>query len=403
MTTSPVVSVIIPAYNSARYIQVAIASVTTQTFTDWELVVVDDGSTDGTPGLLANIPAGRVTALRQNNAGPAAARNRGLAAARGEYVAFLDADDVWRPNYLVEMVGRLRRAPTAVAAFASWQYMDTNGELLPQAVVLAPEAARTLPEELTWRNALVPSAALVRRQAVEACRGFDPELGRAEDWDLWLRLSNVGDFEVVPCVMVWYRTHADNRTDKIEEEEHGVIHMHEHHFGPLPADLKQWTARQRRAVAYAYFNAGLAYLRQQQTLTAQRKIGLAAATWPELVTLDEFFYELACARQPRGWRGSAAGLDLSQSEALLRETVSNLNLSGTQHQRFWGQANLALARLAFATDKAPAARRYSWRALRLASGDQRPAALRVWLRVMPPAAWRRSLRQASQALRRARA
>src|SRR5713226_4493070 len=119
----PQISIVIPTYNGSRFIQSALTTVLSQTFSDWELIVVDDGSADGTPDLIneyASEP--RITILRLDHQGLARARNRGLAVAQGDYVAFLDVDDQWRPTYLAQMGRALEHAPEAVAAFAGWQY-----------------------------------------------------------------------------------------------------------------------------------------------------------------------------------------------------------------------------------------------------------------------------------------
>jgi len=112
----PEVSVVIPAYNAGRTITAALASVFAQTYRDFEVIVVDDGSTDDTPRRLADWADYRVVVVRQPNSGPAHARNEAIARARGRLVAFLDADDIWLPRKLERQVAYYRRFPTAVAA-----------------------------------------------------------------------------------------------------------------------------------------------------------------------------------------------------------------------------------------------------------------------------------------------
>src|SRR5258708_4888702 len=118
----PIMSIIIPVYNGERFITAAMESVQAQTLADWELIVVDDGSTDATPIILAEAAVDeRRRVVRQDNAGLAAARNWGLAEATAPYVAFLDADDRWHPSYLAEMCAALDKAPRAPAAFTGWR------------------------------------------------------------------------------------------------------------------------------------------------------------------------------------------------------------------------------------------------------------------------------------------
>jgi glycosyltransferase involved in cell wall biosynthesis len=123
----------------------------------------------------------RIRVWHQENQGLSASRNRGLALSHAEYIAFLDADDLWVHSYLTRMVRALTANPSAVAAFAGWQYVDEDGVPLPQTNIPSDAQARRLGEELQWRNALVPSGVVVRRAAIAACRGFDTQFVRLED------------------------------------------------------------------------------------------------------------------------------------------------------------------------------------------------------------------------------
>lgn len=186
---APAVSVVMPAYNAAACVRRAVDSVLAQTWADRELLVVDDGSGDATPAVLAAYGE-RLRVLRQANAGPAAARNHGLRAARGRYVAFLDADDWWLPAKLERQVALLDARPAlgfcstatrvvdqAGAAAADWPCSACNGALL---------------ETLFVRSAAVSgstSGVLARRELLLAAGGFDERLRGFEDPDLWIRLA----------------------------------------------------------------------------------------------------------------------------------------------------------------------------------------------------------------------
>jgi hypothetical protein len=321
--------------------------------------------------------------VRQDNAGLAAARNRGLAAATAPYVAFLDVDDRWHPSYLAEMCAALDNAPRASAAFAGWRCIDDNGTPLPQRMLLSPDQAARLAADLRWRNAILPSGLVARRSAVEQVGGFDGEMQGCEDWDLWLRLIAVGAFVAVPQVLMEYRIHASSMTENVEHIERGRLKLNAKHLGPLDEPLADWPADRRRGVGFTYFNSALGYLRQRQMARAQEKILLARRCWPDLLSQDEFYYELGCAFQPRGVRGTAVGLSLLDGEALIRSVLFEWlspELGRAEEKRAWGQANMVLARLARATGHLQAARRYAARAMRQGTGRQRLRGLRTWAR-----------------------
>jgi glycosyltransferase involved in cell wall biosynthesis len=201
-------SLIIPTFNHARFLGAAIDSALTQTLGAVDVIVVDDGSTDETPAVLERY-AGRVRVLRQPNRGLSAARNAGLAAARGTFVAFLDADDIMAPTKLAAQLAVLERSPAI-----GWTYCDVLMQTVATgATTRASErfgyAARALDgwlfPELIHGNFIPAIAPLVRRTALETAGGFDERLTALEDWDMWLRLSLIAEARYTPAVLVTYR------------------------------------------------------------------------------------------------------------------------------------------------------------------------------------------------------
>jgi hypothetical protein len=183
----PTVSVIIPTYQRRELVEQAVASVMAQTYRDFELIVIDDGSTDGTREALPALPGvdGRLRYHWQPNRGVAAARNAGLRLARGPIVTFLDSDNLWRPNHLETVTRALERHPEAVLAFSRPRARRRReGETL-----VRPPALDLLIGNIVGDT----STAAVRRDAVLAVGGFDERLQLMEDADLWLRLAVTGD------------------------------------------------------------------------------------------------------------------------------------------------------------------------------------------------------------------
>lgn len=197
----PRVSVIIPAYNAAAYIGKAVDSVLAQTWSDLEILVVDDGSTDDTAQALS-VYGARVRILRQANAGPAAARNLGLANAMGEYVAFLDADDFWRPQKLQCQVELLDAQASVGFCSTATALVDPQGNPLgnwPCGPADAP-----MPDILFMQGTVISgstSGVLARRRLVMEAGGFDTSLRGFEDPDLWIRLAACTRYRCIPEVL----------------------------------------------------------------------------------------------------------------------------------------------------------------------------------------------------------
>ncbi|MEW5991779.1 MAG: glycosyltransferase [Chloroflexota bacterium] len=203
MTGPPIVSVIVPTRDYARYLPEAIASVQAQTLTSWECIVIDDGSVDSTPAVLDEIVRTdpRIKVLRQPRTGVSAARNLGLAAALGRHVQFLDADDRLGAVKLAEQVAVLEARPGVDVVYGRAEFVIRAGdqpvrELLDPAAGLAWRFPETSGDEmlelLLVHNRFVVEAPLVRRSILDKAGIFDERLDRMEDWDLWIRIALAG-------------------------------------------------------------------------------------------------------------------------------------------------------------------------------------------------------------------
>ncbi len=198
------ISCLMAAHNAAGTIAVAVESVLRQTWSDLELIVVDDGSTDDTAKILAGINDRRVVVLSQARQGPSAARNRALARAQGEFVAPIDADDIWLPRKLELQVHALERRADAGVAYG-WTYF-VDEELRPMYADERATVEGDVLEALLRLNFIsCGSTTLIRRAALEDVGGFDEALQAAEDWELYTRLAARYAFVTVPEVVVWYR------------------------------------------------------------------------------------------------------------------------------------------------------------------------------------------------------
>jgi len=206
----PTVAVIIAAYNAAKSLPAAVASVHAQTFANWEIVVVDDDSTDATPRVLRRLAAGepRLTAIRlARNSGSAAARNVAWRAARARWIAVLDADDAWHPEKLEQQLAALAARPDALWSFHGVRYVR-DGQTLHD---WCPDPDADLAEAiLRSDHHVVHTSVLYRRDALASLGGFDVGLRRSQDWDLFVRLAtdHPGTAVVMPDVLADYTVRA---------------------------------------------------------------------------------------------------------------------------------------------------------------------------------------------------
>ncbi len=196
------ISIITPAHDVAPFVADAVASARAQDHPAWEMILVDDGSRDGTAQAAERAAEGdpRIRILRQTKAGVSAARNAGIAAAQGGALLFLDADDWLAPDALRRLGTALDGAPRAVAAYGPWATMAETARpgAAPLRIKVGPFPAGDILDRLLVRNLLVNGGhALIRRAAFETAGGFDPRLRYGEDWECWVRLALRGPFQPV--------------------------------------------------------------------------------------------------------------------------------------------------------------------------------------------------------------
>jgi glycosyltransferase involved in cell wall biosynthesis len=216
MSTQPLVSVIIPTYNRADVISETIDNVFTQTYQSIELIVVDDGSTDETQAILGRYGS-RIRVITQDNAGPAAARNRGIEVSQGDVIAFQDSDDLWERTKLQRQLALLDRFGTSVpCCLCSASFRAVRGRRYTSfdisCVNLSQEEGLwiNVAEVLATRFVLFNQTAAIRRRALEKVGGFDESLKYLEDYDLPLRLAIEGPWAFIRDPLVIYREGTPN-------------------------------------------------------------------------------------------------------------------------------------------------------------------------------------------------
>ena len=286
----PLVSVIVPVRDGESSIGDTLASSAGQTYQNLEIIVVDDGSQDGTRAVVEDWVRrdARVRLIVQQNAGVAAARNRAIAASRGEFIAPLDADDLWDPHKIERQVRRMIDAGDETGlVYCWWASIDVGGALLdcsPRWRIEGRTAERLLQMNYTG-NASVP---LYRRRCLEQVQGYDVLLREraegCEDWDVALKVAERWAVAVVPSVLVAYRKHRGSLSGRTEQMKraHTLVMNHARQRRP---DMPSSFIRNSQAVVSLYL-AGVAFWSRGY----RDAIGLVLSALPSMIALEVLFY-----------------------------------------------------------------------------------------------------------------
>ncbi len=242
----PLVSIVIATYNCAPYLAEAIESVLAQTFSDYEIIIVDDGSTDDTAAVLASF-GDRIQVHAQRNQGVAAARNVGVAFAKGSLIAFLDADDIFFPQKLEKQVALFKQSSSLAMVISGWQIVTCSGEVMSQAQPWKDRPRLDLETAVLYKPAR-PSATMMRRAWFTRLNGFDSTLSSAEDLDFLLRaIASGAEAAWLPEVLVSYRQHTNSLMTQGQALVNNTDTVMEHFFSrpDLPPEIRRLEQQER--------------------------------------------------------------------------------------------------------------------------------------------------------------
>jgi glycosyltransferase involved in cell wall biosynthesis len=276
--TTPRVSVVMANYNYGGYLAAAIESVLAQTVRDWELIVVDDGSTDDSLAVVEPYTADpRVRVLRVDHLGQPGAKNAGIAAACGDVIAFLDADDLWHPEKLGRQLALLESDADVGVVYSRRTLIDESGRDLPYA---QPGLHRGDVLSTMFRNNFVCfSSAVVRRQVFEHVGLFDTNIDLAIDYDLWLRVARHYHFDYVDEPLVKYRVGHGNLSRRVGERLKTALLLMRRFLHGYGGEAHVDPDAVRRSLAETYCNMGFA-LRPYLSLQSATWFARALAQWP---------------------------------------------------------------------------------------------------------------------------
>ena len=264
------ISVIIPVYNGEKTIQQTIESVLNQSFKDFELIVIDDGSQDSTVEIVSSVSDPRLRMYSYPNAGVSASRNRGIAKAVGEFISFLDADDLWTTDKLEAQLKALEANPQAAVAYSWTDYIDESGQFLYPGN--HPMAAGDVYSELLLSDFLENgSNPLIRREALRQVGSFDESLFGPEDWELFIRLAARYHFVVVPRSQILYRLSTNSISFNLPRQEAQCLQVIERAFSQAPESLQYLKPRSlANLYQYLLFRGLATPLGRQTALAAAR-------------------------------------------------------------------------------------------------------------------------------------
>lgn len=363
----PRVSVIIPCYNHGAYLPDAIRSVQAQSISDWELIIVDDGSTDNTRATADQFANdSRLHYTYQANAGLSGARNTGTREAQGEYVVYLDADDEFEPRFLETCLAALGNNPALAGVYTLNSFIDDQGVRLPQrgGEVVAPSKFRSRNLEGGF---FAVHAALVRAAVVREVGFFDTQLTSEEDWDLWIRIAERYEMQGIAQALVCYRVYPGSMSTNALRMHANRLAVLSKYFGPPEGDPDAWSKDKRSAYGFAYRATAFAMAQQNQPEESWKWLTQAALVWPLLLERVDTFYELAVGNQPSGHRDQVSQATIELNGAKIFDWLSafceHYALPRSMRQRASANVHLALSLLTESTGAWASARHHFYRAI----------------------------------------
>jgi glycosyltransferase involved in cell wall biosynthesis len=301
-----VISVVVPACNAERFLRETLKSISQQIFTNWEAIIVDDGSTDDTCEIAREfaVQDPRFRLIQQNNAGPSAARNCGAreASPASSEIIFLDSDDVWEPYTLQVLHDQLSSEPKMVASYGIASSINSEGEFIDNGAIEDHQRTRLTVEsggiapvpidkpttffcEIVREFIITSGTVLIRREAFASSGGWSEDLHLWEDWDLWLRLTKLGDFALVDQTVLRKRTHSANLSGAEAGLDEGERHVRKRLLNSL-VDTPETLELARRGAHYYHRHQlfgeiywALTFLKKAQITAASSHIRRAACLW----------------------------------------------------------------------------------------------------------------------------
>ena len=268
----PKVSIIIPTYNRVEFLAISVNSVLNQTFTDFELIISDDASTDNTRQYVKSISDPRVKYIcNDKNLGIAATRNNALTSSEGQYIAFLDDDDEWFEDKLTLQIDKIKECPPQTGGiYSGVKYLDVEREKIT--FVSVPKIRGKILNSLLSENFLVTSALLLKKECFQKIGQFDTAFRSASDFDMWIRIACEYEFDYIEKPLIKYKVH----NNKITNDNEAVIYS----IKLLLSKHKNLYSRHRAAYSSYTCKLGIFYLYDGQLQKARKAFARAIILYP---------------------------------------------------------------------------------------------------------------------------
>ncbi|CAL61317.1 putative Glycosyl transferase, family 2 [Herminiimonas arsenicoxydans] len=278
MNDSPVVTVVIPTYNHAHFLREALQSLCAQSFSNWEAIVVNNYSEDDTIAVVASFSDPRIRLENfRNNGVIASSRNRGIALAQGQYIAFLDSDDIWYPEKLTQCMQSFDDNVDLVCHGLYWFGNEERN------MFCGPAQRATFDALLDKGNCITPSATVVRKSILDLVDGFsqNPAVVTSEDYHLWLKLAKVGArMKFLEEILGGYRIHSSNQSSAALRHLESVLQVVEEFFPAQSSSTISFQIRRRKRLGLAYYSAGRVMQKNGKRSDSRRLFLQSIKYWP---------------------------------------------------------------------------------------------------------------------------
>lgn len=267
----PKFSVIIPAYNCEKFVGEAIESVFNQTYLDLEIIVIDDGCTDSTKSVIKQYVSDKLVYIFQENQGVSTARNRGIDIAKGEYIAFLDCDDLWLPEKLEKQLELLEKKPQIALVFSDCYIIDSAGNILKRSFDKGRPPRGEVFNELLMENFIPIPTVVIRKKVFERIGGFDARFGIAADYHLTLRVAESFTIDFIDIPLAKYRIHQSNMSRSVDIGVYEELEIVDYWLNKRPELEIALKKKLKQRIATIYYRLGCFHLCNNQMDKARQE------------------------------------------------------------------------------------------------------------------------------------